>query len=117
MDNIVEQIHNWYRNERELCNYSIMDIGEKLINLAEKGLIWVLKDLRDITEFEEIVIDYYLHKFRAVQIYDNLHDLFPIPSSNNECTSTPSKSSKKITPLSNPQHSLEVRDVKQCAVS
>lgn len=90
-----------------------MDIGEKLKNLAEKGLIWVLKDLRDITELEEIVIDYYLHKFRAVQIYDNLHDLFPIPPSNDECTSTPSKSSKKITPLPNPQHSLEVRDVKQ----
>lgn len=52
-----------------------------------------------ITEFEEIVINYYLHKYRAVQIYDNLHDLFPISPSNDERASTPSKSSKRITPL------------------
>ncbi|NRG47955.1 four helix bundle protein [Bacillus sp. CRN 9] len=113
MNKIVEQVHEWYRNERELSQYSIMDIGEKLKCLAEKGLIWVLKDLKDITEFEEIMINYYLHKYRAVQIYDNLHDLLPIPPSNNERASTPSKSSKRITALQNPQHSLEVRDVKQ----
>ncbi len=89
-----------------------MDIGDKLKNLAEKGLIWVLKDV-DITESEEIVVDYYLHKYRAVQIYDNLQHLFPIPPSNDECASTPSKSSKKVTPLQNQQHTLEVRDVKQ----
>ncbi|MGP9039418.1 four helix bundle protein [Cytobacillus kochii] len=113
MNKIVEQIHNWYRNERVLCDYSVMDIGEKLKNLAEKGLIWVLKDLKDITEFEEIVINYYLHKYRAVQIYDNLHDVFPIPPSNYERANTPSKSTNRITPLQNPKHSLEVRDVKQ----
>ncbi|MBT2217999.1 four helix bundle protein [Virgibacillus dakarensis] len=113
MNKTVEQIQNWYRNERELCNYSIMDIGEKLKNLAEEGLIWVLKGLKDITEYEEIVIDYYLHKYKAVQIYDNLHHLSPSPPSNNQCAITPSKSSKKITPLQNQQHTLEVRDVKQ----
>lgn len=113
MNKTVEQIQNWYRNERELCNYSTMDIGEKLKNLAEEGLIWVLKGLKDITEYEEIVIDYYLHKYKAVQIYDNLHHLSPSPPSNNQCAITPSKSSKKITPLQNRQHTLEVRDVKQ----
>ncbi|MGX9931506.1 four helix bundle protein [Virgibacillus salarius] len=113
MNKKVEEIQNWYRNERELSNYSIMDIGEKLKNLAEKGLIWVLKDLKDTTESERIVINYYLDKYRAVQIYDNLQHLFPIPLSNSQCAITPSKSSKKVTPLQNQQHTLEVRDVKQ----
>lgn len=112
MNKKVEEIQNWYRNERELSNYSIMDIGDKLKNLAEKGLIWVLKDV-DITESEEIVVDYYLHKYRSVQIYDNLQHLFPIPPSNDECASTPSKSSKQINPLQKQQPTLKVRDVKQ----
>jgi four helix bundle protein len=109
----VEEIQNWYRNEREVFNYSIMDIGEKLKNLAEKGLIWVLEDLKDTTESERIVINYYLDKYRAVQIYDNLQHLFPIPPSNSQCAITPSKSSKKVTPLQNKQHTLKVRDAKQ----
>ncbi|UOQ84642.1 four helix bundle protein [Gracilibacillus salinarum] len=113
MNKKVEEIQNWYRNEKELSNYSIMDIGGKLKNLAEKGLIWVLKDLKDTTESERIVINYYLDKYRAVQIYDNLHDLTPILSSNDEYASTPSKSSKHIIPLQNKQHTLEVRDVQQ----
>ncbi|MDL4840347.1 four helix bundle protein [Aquibacillus rhizosphaerae] len=113
MNKKVEEIQNWYRNERELSNYSIMDVGETLNKLAEKGLIWILKDLKDITEFEGIVIDYYLNKYRVDQIYDNLEDLIQIPPFNDACAMTPSKSSKKIIPRQKQQPTLEVRDVKQ----
>lgn len=89
-----------------------MDIGEKLKYLAEKGLIWVLKDLKDITDFEVIVIDSYMIEYRENQIYDNLDDFIELLALNDECPISPTKSSQKITPLRKQQHTLEVRDVK-----
>jgi len=76
LNKIAEQIQQEYRNKRELSNYSIFDIESSLKKLAEKGLIWVLKDMEDISELEEAGIEKYLNDYRANQIYDNLEDYF-----------------------------------------
>ncbi|MEC5424283.1 four helix bundle protein [Virgibacillus sp. C22-A2] len=104
MNQVVEQIQGWYRNERELSNYSIMDVGDKLKYLAEKGLIWILKDMKDNTEFEKIVIDSFLNKYRANQVYDNLNAHFDLKPSNQ----TPQPNSYEI-----PQKDLHFQDKKQ----
>lgn len=110
----VEQIKDWYRNERKFSNYSIIEIGDILKELAEKGVIWVLKDLKDISEYEEIIIDSYLNKYRADQVYDNLDEHFQIHPLKKESTTESSKSSSKTTSIQ-PQikNVLKIRDVKK----
>lgn len=95
MNEIVEQIQKDYRKFREQCNYSFIDIGDKLKGLAEKGIVWILKDLKDISEYEEIIIDSYLNKYRANQIYDNLENHFKLHFSNQEAA--PNQSSQIVT--------------------
>ncbi|ADU28498.1 four helix bundle protein [Evansella cellulosilytica] len=114
-NNIVNQIQREYRRNRELSNYSIFDIEASLKNLAEKGIIWVLKDLRDICEAEEILIEKYLHDYRANQIYDNLEEFLNIQSSKNLTEAISSKPSQSTKPSKEKQtkkrQHLEVRDV------
>lgn len=57
---------------RDKSNYSIFDIESSLKNLAKNGFVWVLKDMRDISGAEAILIEHYLNKFRTNQNYDNL---------------------------------------------
>lgn len=76
MNKIAEKIQHEYREMRYLSNYSIFDIESSLIRLAERGFVWVLKDMKDMSEFEKILIEHYLEKFRPNQIYDNLEDTF-----------------------------------------
>lgn len=117
MNEIVKQTQEDYRKVREESDYSLIDVGEKLKNLAEKGLIWVLKDLRDTTEFEEIVIDSYSNKYRATQVYDNLEDYFLLQPSSEASTKAPFQTPQKPTPQEKPKkkkkNTLEVRNVKQ----
>jgi four helix bundle protein len=117
MNEIVEQIQQKYRKERDLCNFSIMDIGMNLKNLAEKGMIWVLKDQKDISEYEEIMIEFYLNKYRVNQNYDNLDNLLLLPTSKEEPTRTPFQPSPKVVPakdqMKKQQHILYVKNVKQ----
>lgn len=66
----VERTRMKYRNERERVSYNILDIEFALKTLAWEGLIWCLQEMPDITEAEEILINYYLTKFRENQVYD-----------------------------------------------
>lgn len=118
MNKIVEQIQQDYRKKRELSNHSIYDIEGSLKELAEKGIIWVLKDLGDICEAEEILIEKYLHVYRTNQIYDNLEENFYIQTSNEQSTVYPHqmfsnqlKQGNK-TKKKQPNY-LEVKDVKK----
>ncbi|WP_077318160.1 four helix bundle protein [Virgibacillus proomii] len=117
MNEIVEQIQGWYRNERELSNYSMMDVGDKLKYLAEKGVIWVLNDMKDMTEIEKIVIESYLNEYRANQIYDNLDDTFSLQSSNEPPAPSSQSSAPKVVSFQKSQNikkkTLEVKDVQQ----
>ncbi|MCM3443715.1 four helix bundle protein [Metabacillus halosaccharovorans] len=117
MNKIVEQIQQDYRKKRELSNHSIYDIEGSLKELAEKGIIWVLKDLGDICEAEEILIEKYLHVYRANQIYDNLEEFLNIQSPKNLSAAISHKPSQSTTPSKEKQtkkrQHLEVRDVKQ----
>lgn len=115
MNEIVAQTQGWYRNEREMSNYSIMDTGNKLKYLAEKGLIWILKDMNDITEFEKIVIDSYLNKYRANQIHDNLDHYFYLKPSIESPKTKPQSPQKNVSLNKQKKNILEVRDVKQFA--
>lgn len=118
MNSIVNRIQEEYRQKRELSNYSIFDIEAVLKNLAESGLIWVLKDMRDICEAERILIEKYLYDYRAKQIYDELEDHLPQQASKKTTNTPPSLPSLDSGPLQKqkltkkPQH-LEVRDVKR----
>lgn len=118
MNEVIAQIQKKFRENRELTNYSIFDIEISLKELADRGLIWVLKDLRDISDAEKILIDHYLNEYRAKQIYDNLKDIFYLQSSNESATNAPKQSSLNTVPLqkekqTKKQQHLEVRDVKQ----
>ncbi|MCM3390614.1 hypothetical protein M3649_21250 [Ureibacillus chungkukjangi] len=64
-----------YRNARERAYYSIFDIEHLLKTLAFNGLIWGLKEMPDLTRAEEILIDYYLDKFRENQVYEDVNFL------------------------------------------
>ncbi|MDY0407399.1 four helix bundle protein [Paracerasibacillus soli] len=114
MNETVEQIQDWYRNERELSNYSIIDVEDKLKYLAEKGLIWILKDMKDINELEKIVIDSFLNKYRANQVYDNLNDFRNLQPSNKASTKKPPLLSPKPTSQQKTmKKTLKIRDVKK----
>lgn len=89
MNKIVVRIQQEYREIRDISNYSIFDIESSLKNLAEKGFIWVLKDLKDTSESERILIEHYLNKFRTNQIYDNLEDTFYQQSTKGASTTKP----------------------------
>lgn len=60
-----------------------MDIETYLCEIAKKGLIWILKDMHDISNLELIAIEYYLSQYRTNQIYDNLETNFIIQTSKN----------------------------------
>lgn len=113
MNETVEQIQGWYRNERELFNYSIMDVDDKLKYLAEKGLIWILKGMEDISNLEKVGIESYLNQYRVNQIYDNLDGTFHLQPSSETSSKTTSQSSPKTVPLQKTVKTLKVRDVKQ----
>ena len=71
-----------------MSNYSILDIESSLKDLAEKGFVWILKDLKENCEAEEILIEHYLNKFRSYQIYDNLEDALVSPLNSPQKNST-----------------------------
>src|SRR5699024_5248057 len=113
MNEIVAQIQGWYRNERELSNYSIMDVDDKLKYLAEKGLIWILKGMEGISNLEKVGIESYLNQYRTNQIYDNLDGTIHLQPSSETSSRTTSQSSPKTVPLQKIVKTLKVRDVKQ----
>ncbi|AIF42151.1 four helix bundle protein [Virgibacillus sp. SK37] len=117
MNEIVEQIQVDYRKLREHCNYSFIEVGDELKYLAEKGVIWILKDMEDITEFEEIIIDSYLDTYRANQIYDNLNDTFSLQTSFEPPAPSSQSSAPKVVSFQKTQNikkkTLEVKDVQQ----
>ncbi|WP_368901900.1 hypothetical protein [Oceanobacillus oncorhynchi] len=77
MNKIAKQVQELYRAEREEACYNIMDVEKYLIKIAEEGLIWILKGMKDISDVELVAIDYYLNLYRGNQIYDNLDISFP----------------------------------------
>lgn len=105
MNEIVEQIQESYRAERIRVSYCVFDIGAYLNDLAEKGLIWVLKDQKNISNPEKILIEHYLNEYRANQIYDNLEEFLNIQSPK-ELSTTPSKEKQ-----TKKKEHLEVRDL------
>ncbi|WP_400244973.1 four helix bundle protein [Niallia sp. JL1B1071] len=118
MNEKVKQIQQEYREIRELSNYSIFDIESSLKSFAEKGFVWILKDLKDICEAEGILIEHYCDKFSSCQIYDSLEDSLSSKPSNESASTSPNQSSLNIVPVhkeKQPKHQqhLEVRDVKQ----
>ena len=115
MNEIAERTQESYRKERERVSYSVLDIEVYLKNLAEDGLIWVLKEMRDISEIEKITIEYYLNKYRANQIYDNLEEFLNIQSPKDLSTVTQRKlplSTPSIEKQTKIKQYLEVRDLK-----
>lgn len=118
MNEKVRQIQQEYQKVRELSNYSIFDIESSLKDLAEKGFVWILKDLKEICEAEEILIEHYLNKFRSYQTYDNLEVNPYLQPSIESTAKPPSQSSLDSAPVqkekqTKKQQHLEVRDVKQ----
>lgn len=117
MNNIVEQIQKSYQAERIRVSYCVYDIGTYLKDLAEKGLIWVLKDQKNISDPEKILIEHYLNEYRANQTYDNLEEFLNIQSPKNLSAAISRKPSQSTTPSKEKQtkkrQHLEVRDVKQ----
>ncbi|MCP1156612.1 four helix bundle protein [Bacillus infantis] len=75
MNQVVKEIQDSYRLLREESNFSIMDIGEKLKELADQGLIWTIKEMRDISEYELVLTKHYLKSHFEKQIYDNLKNI------------------------------------------
>lgn len=119
LNKVVEQTQDSYRKERERVLYSIFDIETYLENLAENGVIWTLKDMKDITTLEKVGIEYYLNQFQANQIYDNLTENFDIQTSNkqsivNPLQNLPKNNHEQEDKIKRKQpHYLEVKDVKQ----
>ncbi|WP_151681673.1 hypothetical protein, partial [Weizmannia acidilactici] len=119
MNKVVEQIQDSYRKERERVLYSIFDIETYLKNLGENGVIWVLKDMKDITTLEKVGIEYFLNQYRANQIYDNLAENFDNQTSNKQSIVNPLQTLPKNKPEQGDKskrkqpHYLEVKDVKQ----
>ncbi|RDW18782.1 four helix bundle protein [Oceanobacillus chungangensis] len=119
MNKVVEPIQQDYRKERERVSYSIFDIETYLKYLAEKGLIWVLKDMDDISGLEKVGIEYYLNKYRTNQIYDNLEENLNNHPSNGQPIVYPhqtirsKKSEQEDKTKKQQQHFLEVKDVKR----
>lgn len=116
MNEIVGQIQESYRAERIRVSYCVFDIGAYLKNLAEKGFIWILKEMKDLSDAEKILIDHYLIEYRANQIYDNLDECLNMQSHKINSAATSDKSTQSSTPTkekqAKKQQHLEVRDVK-----
>lgn len=72
MNILVDRTIKKYRFQRELANYSIIDIQNLLRTLSEEGLIWCLKNMPDLTDGEEILINHFLNLHQNLQVYDNL---------------------------------------------
>ncbi|MFS0752630.1 four helix bundle protein [Oceanobacillus sp. 1P07AA] len=104
MNETVEQIQKWYRDEREKGEFNVIVIDEALKKLAENGLVWIVKDLKGNTDAEEIVINAYINKYRGRQIYDDLENVtfLPLESPDNILSNT--NSSKNNS-------SLQIRDI------
>jgi len=69
--NVVTVIKD-YKERREEVNYSIFDIEKLLKELAQKGMIWTLKEEDELYEAEQILVEYYLNLYRHLQNYDGL---------------------------------------------
>jgi four helix bundle protein len=117
LNEVITHIQQKYRENRELNVYSIFDIEFSLKELAGRGLIWVLKDLKDISDAEKILINHYLIEYRANQIYDNLDQFLNMQTQKDHSAATSEKSTQSTTPAkekqTKKQQHLEVRDVKQ----
>ncbi|MFC5732556.1 hypothetical protein [Cytobacillus gottheilii] len=74
MNILVKRTRIKYRNARERACYNIMDIEYHLKTLACDGLIWCLQEMPDTSQAEEILISHYLHKYREIQVYDDIYE-------------------------------------------
>lgn len=72
MNIVVERTRMKYRGIRERASYSIFDIEYHLKILAIEGLIWCIQGMPDLSKGEEILINFYLNKFRESQVYDDI---------------------------------------------
>ncbi|WP_033827187.1 four helix bundle protein [Bacillus andreraoultii] len=119
MNRIVEQEQESYRRKREQVSFNIIDVGAYLNELAEKGLVWALKGMTDLSEPEDFLIEKYLSIYRANQIYDNLEETFNIQTLNGQPIvyhhqTFHSKKSKQEDKTKKQQTQyLEVKDVKK----
>lgn len=105
MNNTTLKTQKRYRKEREQINFSIIDLNELYKKIAEEGLLWTLKDMKDLCEAETILINHYLNKYRSLQTYDNLET--------SSTTSPHSKTSSTQFSLKNSNEShLTVNSVK-----
>ncbi|MCM3570506.1 hypothetical protein [Neobacillus mesonae] len=97
MNQVVKEIQDSYRLFREESNFSIMDIGEKLKELADQGLIWTIKEMRDISEHELILTKHYLKSHFENQIYDNLKNIPQMNSTLKDPNINPNQTSQTHT--------------------
>ena len=115
MNEVVKIVQNDYRKFREQTNFSIIDIGKKLNYLAEKGVVWVLKGMKDLSQPEEFLIESYLSIYRANQIYDHLEENLNFKTSYEQPIVYPLQtihSSKPVQEFKTKTQYLEVKDVK-----
>lgn len=71
MNETVARVQEEYRNFRELTSFNIFDLESKLLQLADEGKIWMIKEMKpDLTEAEEILINHYLSEKWELQNYD-----------------------------------------------
>lgn len=117
MNGIVEKKQQEYREKRELSNYSIFDIETCLEEFAKRGIIWILKDLSDLSNAEKILIEHYLNEYRTNQVYDCIEEIINIQPSTEVPTaiSTPSTHPSATTEkhIKKPRQILEIKDVKK----
>lgn len=103
LNSLVKRVLEDYWKFRERNN-DMEKIGSYLRELAEHGLIWILKGT-DICEVEKIVIEKFLIDYRAEQVYDNLEDIHYIQPLMETTTNTPSPIKlpldANITPIRN----------------
>lgn len=66
----VERTRMKYSSAREKGNYCLFDIEFMLKTLAWEGNLWTLKGMSNLTKAEEILIEYYLNKYRENQVYE-----------------------------------------------
>jgi len=67
---MVKEVQSKFKLATEDANYSIFDIECLLKQLAAEGVIWMIKPMKNLTEAETILVDYYLNEKREIQIYD-----------------------------------------------
>lgn len=70
MNPMVIEVQSTYRQAREEANYSIIDIECMLKEFADKGILWMLPGMKDLTDAESILIKHYLYEKREFQFYD-----------------------------------------------